>query len=150
MQRKGKGGGRQTGRDSSVSGKFIESSGTSLILTVSWVLTSGVAASTPILSSVTLSVFVAVTDSPGVTLRLQCTIRHPFSPPVPGGSQSGRQHSPITPLKPSMSGSPGTPLPSLLSVHWARTWKFCQRPHDPAFTLKANYNTPTAPALLLP
>lgn len=66
-----------------MSGKFIESSGTSLILTVSWVLTSAVAASTPILSSVTLSVFVAVTDSPGVTLRLQCTIRHPFSPPSP-------------------------------------------------------------------
>lgn len=71
-------GGRQTGWDSSVSGKFIESSCTSLILTVSWVLTSASAASTPILSSVTLSVFVAVTDSPGVTLRLQCTIRHPF------------------------------------------------------------------------
>lgn len=66
-----------------MSGKFIESSGTSLILTVSWVLTSAVAASTPILSSVTLSVFVAVTDSPGVTLRLQCTIRHPFSPLSP-------------------------------------------------------------------
>lgn len=50
---------------------------TSLLLAVSWVLTCGVTASAPILSSVTLSVFVAVTDSPGVTLRLQCTIRHP-------------------------------------------------------------------------
>lgn len=61
--------------------EIIESNCTSLILTVSRVLTPGVAASTPILSSVTLSVFVAVTDSPGVTLRLQCTIRHPCSSP---------------------------------------------------------------------
>lgn len=70
--------------------------------------------------------------------------------PVPGGSQSERQHSQITPLKPSMSRSPGTPLRSLLSVHWARTQKLCQWPHDPAFTLNANYNNPTAPVLLLP
>lgn len=62
-------------------GEIIELNCTPLILTVSQVLTSGVAASTPILSSVTLSVFVAVTDSPGVTLRLQCTIRHLCSGP---------------------------------------------------------------------
>ena len=61
--------------------EVIESSCTSLMLTVSWVLTCGVAVSTPILSSVTLSVFVAETDSPGVTLRLQCTIRLPCSSP---------------------------------------------------------------------
>lgn len=67
--------------DLSVSAKIIELNCTPLILTVSWVLTSGVAASTPILSSVTLSVFVAVTDSPGVTLRLQCTIGHLCSGP---------------------------------------------------------------------
>lgn len=61
--------------------EIIELNCTSLILTVSWVLASSVAASTLILSSVTLSVFVAVTDSPGVTLRLQCTIRHLCSSP---------------------------------------------------------------------
>lgn len=87
--------------------EIIEFNCTPLILTVSWVLTSGVVASTPILSSVTLSVFVAVTDSPGVTHRLQCTIGHLCS--VPSGSQLERQHSPITPLKPSISHSLGTP-----------------------------------------
>lgn len=62
-------------------GEIIELNCTPLILTVSRVLTSAVAASTSILSSVTLSVFVAVTDSPGVTLRLQCTIRDLCSGP---------------------------------------------------------------------
>lgn len=61
--------------------EIIELNYTPLILTVSWVLTCAVAASTPILSSVTLCVFVAMTDSPGVTLRLQCTIRHLCSSP---------------------------------------------------------------------
>lgn len=69
---------------------------------------------------------------------------------VPMGSQSARRHSPITPLKPSTPRSLGSLMwSSLLCVHWARTSKLCQWSHNPAFTLNANYNTPTATVLLL-
>lgn len=116
------------------------------ILTVSRVLTSGVAASTPILSCVTLSVFVAVTDSPGVTLRLQCTIRQlcpgPQWFPVRGKAQS---NSPSPALHVSLPRE--SPVEFNLGVHWARTWKLW--PHNPAFTLNANYYTPTVTLLFL-
>lgn len=124
--------------------EIIEWNCTSLILTVSWVLTSGVAASTLILSSVTLSVFVAVTDSPGVTLKLQCTIRYPAS--VPSSSQAEWQPSQITPLKSSMSHSPGSPPMEFMLCPLGQ--KLFQWPRNP-FNLIANYITPTALVPLL-
>lgn len=84
--------------------EIIELNCKPLILHVSWVSTRGVAASTPIPSSVTLSVFAAVTDSPGVTLRLQCAIRHPRSRPQWLAVRETEQ--PSNPLKPSMPHPP--------------------------------------------